>query len=131
MSEMSTINLTENQDMTPSFYYGERRSRNLKKIKILVVEPNKKICEKVIKNTIDEIYGLVFYPYKEIEIQKDIFVIYSKEATDLKDKMFKENRTINNISIYGTFVIVAKKNNNLISLTENQIQEIKDLFLER
>lgn len=131
MSEMPTINLTENQDMTPSFYYGERRFRNLKKIKILVVEPNKKICEKVIKNTIDEIYRLVFYPYKEIEIQKDIFVIYSKEATDLKDKMFKENRTINNISIYGTFVIVAKKNNNLISLTENQIQEIKDLFLER
>lgn len=131
MSEMPTINLTENQDMTPSFYYGERRFRNLKKIKILVVEPNKKICEKVIKNTIDEIYGLVFYPYQEIELQKDIFVIYSQEATDLKDKMFKENRTINNISIYGTFVVVAKKNNNLISLTENQIQEIKDLFLER
>lgn len=131
MSEMPTINLSKNQDMTPSFYYGERRFRNLKKIKILVVEPNKKIREKVIKNTIDEIYGLVFYPYQEIELQKDIFVIYSQEATDLKDKMFKENRTINNISIYGTFVIVAKKNNNLISLTENQIQEIKDLFLER
>lgn len=100
-------------------------------IKILVVEPNKKMYEKTIKNTINEIYGLVFYPYKEIEIQKDVFVIYSKEATLLKDKMFKENRKINNIDIFGTFVIVARKNNKLISLTDYQVQEIKNLFLER
>ena len=100
-------------------------------INILVVEPNKKMYEKTIKNTINEIYGLVFYPYKEIEIQKDVFVIYSKEATLLKDKMFKENRKINNIDIFGTFVIVARKNNKLISLTDYQVQEIKNLFLER
>lgn len=100
-------------------------------IKILVVEPNKKMYEKTIKNTINEIYGLVFYPYEEIEIQKDIFVIYSKEATLLRDKMFKENRKINNIDIFGTFVIVARKNNKLISLTDYQVQEIKNLFLER
>ncbi len=100
-------------------------------IKILVVEPNKKMYEKTIKNTINEIYGLVFYPYKEIEIQKDVFVIYSKEATLLRDKMFKENRKINNIDIFGTFVIVARKNNKLISLTDYQVQEIKNLFLER
>lgn len=87
--------------------------------------------EKTIKNTINEIYGLVFYPYKEIEIQKDVFVIYSKEATQLRDKMFKENRKINNIDIFGTFVIVARKNNKLISLTDYQVQEIKNLFLER
>ena len=100
-------------------------------IKILIVEPNKKMYEKTIKNTINEIYGLVFYPYEEIEIQKDVFVIYSKEATLLRDKMFKENRKINNIDIFGTFVIVARKNNKLISLTDYQVQEIKNLFLER
>ena len=87
--------------------------------------------EKTIKNTINEIYGLVFYPYEEIEIQKDVFVIYSKEATLIRDKMFKENRKINNIDIFGTFVIVARKNNKLISLTDYQVQEIKNLFLER
>lgn len=87
--------------------------------------------EKTIKNTINEIYGLVFYPYKEIEIQKDVFVIYSKEATQLRDKIFKENRKINNIDIFGTFIIVARKNNKLISLTDYQVQEIKNLFLER
>lgn len=100
-------------------------------IKILVVEPNKKMYEKIIKNTIDEIYGLVFYPYKEIEIQKDVFVIYSKEATQLRDKIFKENRKINNTNIFGTFVIVARKNNKLISLTDYQVKEIKNLFLEK
>lgn len=103
----------------------------MKTIKILVVEPNKKMYEKTIKNTINEIYGLVFYPYEEIEIQKDVFVIYSKEATLLRDKMFKENRKINNIDIFGTFVIVARKNNKLISLTDYQVQEIRNLFLER
>ena len=103
----------------------------MKTIKILVAEPNKKMYEKIIKNTIDEIYGLVFYPYKEIEIQKDVFVIYSKEATQLRDKMFKENRKINNINIFGTFVVVARKNNKLISLTDYQVQEIKNLFLEK
>ncbi len=103
----------------------------MRMIKILVVEPNKKMYEKTIKNTINEIYGLVFYPYEEIEIQKDVFVIYSKEATLLRDKMFKENRKINNIDIFGTFVIVARKNNKLISLTDYQVQEIKNLFLER
>ena len=100
-------------------------------IKILVAEANKKMYEKTIKNTIDEIYGLVFYPYKEIEIQKDVFIIYSEEATQLRDKMFKENRKINNINIFGTFVIVARKNNKLISLTDYQVQEIKNLFLEK
>lgn len=100
-------------------------------IKILVAEPNKKMYEKTIKNTIDEIYGLVFYPYKEIEIQKDVFIIYSEEATQLRDKMFKENRKINNINIFGTFVIVARNNNELISLTDYQVQEIKNLFLEK
>ena len=45
--------------------------------------------------------------------------------------MFKENRKINNIDIFGTFVIVARKNNKLISLTDYQVQEIKNLFLER
>ena len=103
----------------------------MRMIKILVVEPNKKMYEKTIKNTINEIYGLVFYPYEEIEIQKDVFVIYSKEATLIRDKMFKENRKINNIDIFGTFVIVAMKNNKLISLTDYQVQEIKNLFLER
>lgn len=103
----------------------------MRMIKILVVEPNKKMYEKTIKNTINEIYGLVFYPYEEIEIQKDVFVIYSKEATLIRDKMFKENRKINNIDIFGTFVIVARKNNKLISLTDYQVQEIKNLFLER
>lgn len=35
----------------------------MNKIKILIVEPNKASYEKVINNTIDEIYGLVYYPY--------------------------------------------------------------------
>ena len=100
------------------------------KIKILVVEPNKKAYEKIINNTISEIYGLVYYPYREIEIFQNVYLIYSKEATQNKDNTFKLNRKINNIEIYGTFVIVGKKGNEFISLTDKQIQVIQDKFLD-
>lgn len=102
----------------------------MNKIKILIVEPNKASYEKVINNTIDEIYGLVYYPYNQIEILKNVFLIYSEEATKTRDNIFKENRKINNINIYGTFVIVGKKNNNFVSLTINQIEQIKILLKE-
>lgn len=102
----------------------------MKKIKILVVEPDKKAYVKTINKTIDELYGLVYYPYKKIEIQKKVFLIYSEEATIKKDPVFKRNRKINNIDIYSTFVIVRNGNNIITSLTDNQIQEIKEMLGE-
>ena len=69
---------------------------------------------------------MVYYPYKEIQIQKDICVIYSKEATEKKDKSFRKNAEIKGISIYGTFVVVKKKNNEFVSLTDNEIKEFLD-----
>ena len=104
----------------------------MNKVKILVVEPNRKInndfkiYEKIIRNTMEEIYKLVYYPYKEIQIQKDIYVIYSKEATEKRDKAFIKNMEINGISIYGTFVVVKRKNNEFVSLTDNEIKEFLD-----
>ena len=98
----------------------------MEKVKIVVVEPNKKPYEKLIKNTMTEIYGLVYYPYKEIKIQKDIYVIYSKEAIEKRDESFKRNMEINGISIYGTFVVVKKKKNEFVSLTDNEIKEFLD-----
>ena len=110
----------------------------MNKVKILVVEPNRKInndfkiYQKTIKNTIEEIYKLVYYPYKEIQMQKDIYVIYSKEATEKRDNSFRRNMEINGISIYGTFVVVKKKNNEFVSLADNEIKEFLDFnFINR
>jgi len=96
-------------------------------IKIIVVEPSK-IYEKIIKNRLDEIYGIVYYPYKEVEILKNVYIIYSVEATQNRDKIFERNVTINGINIYGIFVIVGKKNNLLVSLTNEQVEDIKNIF---
>ena len=58
-----------------------------------------------------------------------VYAIYSKEATDYKieDECFYKNRTIKGKDIYGTFIVVAKdkKGEKFISLTEEQIEEIK------
>lgn len=100
----------------------------MNKIKILVIESNKEPYTKVINNSMNEIYGLVYYPYKEIEIEKNVFLIYSKEATEKQDTTFKQNIKINDTLIYGTIVIISRKNNKFISLTTEQIKELKDFF---
>lgn len=100
----------------------------MKKIKILVVEANKIVYEKIINNGVSDIYGLVYYPYEKIRMLKNVFLIYSKEATETKNKIFKPNIKVNDIYIYGTLVIVGKKRNSLISLTEKQIEKIKNMI---
>lgn len=100
----------------------------MNKIKILVVEPNKQPYPKMINNTEDEIYGLVYYPYKKLEIEKNVFLMYSKEATENQDTIFKVNRRINKTLIYGTFIIVGNKNNNFISLNDRQIEELTEFL---
>lgn len=96
-------------------------------IKILVIDKTK-INELTIKNRIDEIYGLVYYPYGEIPLFDNVYVIYSKEATENKDKIFYRNTKINGIEIYGTFIIVAKNKKGFVSLSDQQVEEIKNIF---
>lgn len=96
-------------------------------IKILVINKTK-IDELTIKNRIDEIYGLVYYPVEEILLFDNVYAIYSKEATENKDKIFYRNMKINGIEIYGTFIIVAKNKKGFVSLSDQQVEEIKYIF---
>ena len=96
-------------------------------IKILVINKTK-IDELTIKNRIDEIYGLVYYPYGEIPLFDNVYVVYSKEATENKDKIFYRNTKINGIEIYGNFIIVAKNKKGFVSLSDQQVEEIKNIF---
>ena len=97
-------------------------------IKILVVEPNKQPYIKEIKNTISEIYGIVYFPFEILEIEKDVILISRLGAKDIKDKSFPTNRIFKNSIIHGNFVILGKNNNDYISLTNEQIKKYFDIF---
>lgn len=97
-------------------------------IKILVVEPKKEPLVKEIKNSIGEIYGIVYFPFEIIEIEKDVVLISSLGAKEIKDRFFPANRVYKDKIIYSSFVILGKRNNNYISLTAEQIKKYTDMF---
>ena len=55
-------------------------------------------------------------------------VVEESNATENKDKIFYRNTKINGIEIYGNFIIVAKDKKGFVSLTDEQIKEIKYIF---
>lgn len=97
-------------------------------IKILVVEPKKEPYVKEIKNTIGEIYGIVYFPFEISEIEKDVILISSLGAKDIKDKFFPVNRIFKDGIIYSNFAILGKKGDEFISLNNEQIKKYIDMF---
>lgn len=97
-------------------------------IKILVVEPKKEPFIKEIKNSIGEIYGIVYFPFETIEIEKDVVLISSLGAKEIKDRFFPANRIYKDKIIYSSFAILGKKNNTYMSLTIEQIKKYTDMF---
>lgn len=94
------------------------------KIKILVKEPNKEMYGKTIE-TIGDIYGLVYYPYKNIRILNNVYLIYSGNIVGNDITFLKPNIRIDDFCILGTCIIVARKKDKLNSLTPREIEEIK------
>lgn len=93
----------------------------MEKIKVLICN-QKKIYDKLINES--DMYGLIFYPFEELHIKDNVYIVYSKDATRDKEKIFFKNRTIKGREIYGTFIVVAKEKNKYISLTEQQLKEV-------
>lgn len=96
----------------------------MKKVKILLIRPNRKPVIEEVKGNEEGLYGLVYFPYKELELEKDIYLIYSKEA----EQDFPLCRVYKGIKIYSNFVIVAKELNTYKSLTKEQINKYTRLF---
>lgn len=97
----------------------------MKKIKILVIYPNKQPTIEEIKGNEEGLYGLVYFPYEQIELEKDIYLIYSKEA---KENEFPLCRIYKGKKIYSNFVIVAEEFNTYKSLNKEQINKYTRLF---
>lgn len=107
---------------------NQERRLFMNNIKILVVEPKKEPYIKEIKNTIGEIYGIVYFPFEILEIEKDIILISSLGGKDIKDKFFPANRIFKDSIIYSSFVILGKKNSGFSSLTNEQVRKYTDMF---
>ena len=90
-------------------------------IKIVVVT-NNRIYDTIIKNR--ELADFIYFPFEELLLADDIYVIYSKE------KIFTKNMTIKGRDIYSTFIIVKKKENKYISLTNEDIKNVMNLLLK-
>ena len=88
-------------------------------IKILVSRPDKKPYVKSVRKCMSSLYEIVYYPYREFEIEKDLFLISSKEA---EQECFKFNRMVAGVKIYGSCVILTRQGSNLQSLSEQQIR---------
>ncbi len=96
----------------------------MKIVKILVVESSKQPYVAEINDNIGELYGFVYFPFEELEIEKDIILVHTFQP----DSFQKANRIIKDKIIYGSFVIVGKKNNQFISLTDDQIKNYMNVF---
>lgn len=97
------------------------------KTKALIVEANKEPYTIEHKYIEDKLYGLIYYPFEKLEIEKDIFLIFSKQAKS-NQNIFPKNREIEGHQIYGTFAVVKMQNNQYVSLTEKEIVELKQYF---
>lgn len=100
----------------------------MNKIRILVVEPNKEPYVKEIKNSIGEIYGIVYFPFEILEIEKDVILVSSLGAKNINEKCFAANRIYKDKIIYSNFAIISKKGNNYTSLSNEQIKNYIDMF---
>lgn len=98
----------------------------MEKVKILVVRPNKEPYVEEIKNSIGDIYGIVYFPFETVQIDENVSLISS--IRDSTNKDFTANRIFNDRIIYSNFAIVGKKDNNFISLTAEQIKKYVDIF---
>ena len=96
----------------------------MKIIKILVVESSKQPYVTEIKDNIGELYRFVYFPFEELEIENDIILVHTFQP----DSFQKANRIIKDKIIYGSFAIVGKKNNQFISLTDEQIKYYMNIF---
>lgn len=97
----------------------------MKKIKILIIEPNKEPYVAKIKNTLEEkqkiVEGLVYF----YDIECNVDLIWNEEG---KVKKLPVNRIIEDAIIFGNIIIAGQCNGESISLSRKQIKKYKRKF---
>ena len=91
--------------------------------KILIVELNKEPYTKIVKDVEQAIIEILGEEIGYLELEEGIDIVYSNYI-----KKIEINRTIKDNHIIGTFVIVANKNDNWVSLNNEQTTKYKEVF---
>lgn len=97
----------------------------MKKIKILIVEPNKEPYEKEIEHTLEKMQEIVGGLIEFVELEDNVDLICNEEG---KICNLEINRIITNDIVCGTFFIVGQEEGDTISLTNEQIKRYTEYF---
>lgn len=97
----------------------------MKKIRILVVEPNKEPYQIKIENTLRKLQNIVGGLIEVVALEPNIDLICNEEGKILNLEL---NRVIENDIIAGTFFIAGQQRGDFISLSRKQIMKYKKKF---
>ena len=93
--------------------------------KILIVELNKEPYTKIVKDVEQAIIEILGEEIGYLELEEGIDIVYNDF---IRKQDMKFNRVVKKYKITATFVIVANKNDNWVSLNNEQITKYKEVF---
>ena len=96
-----------------------------RKIRILVVEPNKEPYQMKIEHTLRNLQKIVNGYIEIVELSPSVDLICNEEG---KIKQLPLNRFIDYDIIAGTFFIAGHRDEETISLSRKQIKKYKEIF---
>lgn len=94
-----------------------------RKIKALLIMPNKEAHIVKIPANIKFIKSLISTDLQKINLTKDVYIIANPNS-----KLDDANRFLGNSVILGAFLIVNSKNGRRVSLNQQQIRKYANLF---
>lgn len=97
----------------------------MKKIKVLVVEPEKEAYVKKISNTLKSLNNEVYGKIEMTNIEDGVIIISNRTS---KSEGLPFNRYMKNNIVCGTFLILGTCNGETVSLSEKMIEKYKEYF---
>lgn len=99
------------------------------KIRVVIVEPGNEPKEKGISNTLEELQNIVGGYIEAIplhnEIGSDLNIVCNEEGKLLGLPL---NRALDSDILCGTFIVVKSDEDNFVSLTDDEVKNVKDRF---
>jgi len=97
----------------------------MKKIRVLIVEPNKEPYQAKIEHTLKNLQNVVDGYIEILELEHNVDLICNEEG---KINNLLLNRVVDYDIIAGTFIIAGYKDSETISLSRKQIKKYKEYF---
>jgi hypothetical protein len=112
-----------------SLYMSIKELTDGNKIRVVIVEPGNEPKEKGISNTLEELQNIVGGYIEAIplhnEIGSDLNIVCNEEGKLLGLPL---NRALDSDILCGTFIVVKSDEDNFVSLTDDEVKNVKDRF---